>query len=288
MERASLRGRLSVLLLTLLAAGFLGATLVRFGPGFGIDERELDPRLRAGSVAALRRSHSEDRNLPVFYLHYLTGLLSGDLGVSRSLERPVTELLKERFPLTLCNVAAGLLAGWLCGLSLAVLTHFLRIPAFDLFSTIGTGIFLCVPAAVLALIFLYWRAPAALCIAAVIFPRVFRYARNLFLEASGRDHVITARAKGLGKIRILTWHILPSITPELVALFGVSLSTAFTAAIPVEAICDSPGIGQLAWQAALARDLPLLTNLTLIVTAVTLFGNFFSGSTATEPGSAAV
>ena len=57
-------------------------------------------------------------------------------------------------------------------------------------------------------------------------------------------------------------------------MLGVSLSMAFTAAIPVEAVCDSPGIGQLAWQAALARDLPLLTNLTLIVTAVTLGGNF--------------
>ena len=75
---------------------------------------------------------------------------------------------------------------------------------------------------------------------------------------------------------------------ELFALLGVSLSTAFTAAIPVEAICDSPGIGQLAWQAALARDLPVLTNLTLIVTAVTLLGNFCFGAIVRENGSAAV
>ena len=38
-------------------------------------------------------------------------------------------------------------------------------------------------------------------------------------------------------------------------------------------ICDSPGIGQLAWQAALSRDLPVLVNMTLFVTLVTLTAN---------------
>ena len=113
-------------------------------------------------------------------------------------------------------------------------------------STVGSGLFLCLPAAVLALLFVYLGAPAPLGVAAVIFPRVFRYTRNLFVEASVRPHVTTARAKGLGRARILLWHILPCIAPELIALVGASLSMAFTAAIPVEAICDSPGIGQLA------------------------------------------
>jgi ABC-type dipeptide/oligopeptide/nickel transport system permease component len=110
---------------------------------------------------------------------------------------------------------------------------------------VTSGLFLCLPAAVLALLFLCWGAPAPLGIAAVIFPRVYRYTRNLFVHASARPHVTTARAKGLGKVRILSWHVLPCIAPELVALLGVSLSTAFPAAIPVEAVCDSPGIGQL-------------------------------------------
>ena len=48
------------------------------------------------------------------------------------------------------------------------------------------------------------------------------------------------------------------VTPQLLALAGVTVSLAFGAAIPVEAIADSPGVGQLAWQAALGRDLPVL------------------------------
>jgi ABC-type dipeptide/oligopeptide/nickel transport system permease component len=48
---------------------------------------------------------------------------------------------------------------------------------------------------------------------------------------------------------------------------------AFAAAIPVEVVCDLPGIGQLAWKAALSRDLGLLVNLTMVVTVITLAAN---------------
>jgi peptide/nickel transport system permease protein len=85
--------------------------------------------------------------------------------------------------------------------------------------------------------------------------------------------VLTARAKGLGSFRVLLWHILPVTAPQLLALAGVSVSLAFAAAIPVEVLCDLPGIGQLAWKAALGRDLELLVNLTMIVTMVTLLAN---------------
>jgi peptide/nickel transport system permease protein len=48
---------------------------------------------------------------------------------------------------------------------------------------------------------------------------------------------------------------------------------AFGAAIPIEALNDSPGVGQLAWQAALNRDLPLIMNLTLLITLITVTAN---------------
>ena len=70
------------------------------------------------------------------------------------------------------------------------------------------------------------------------------------------------------------WHILPVAGPQLLALAGVSVSLAFAATIPVEVLCDLPGIGQLAWKAALSRDLVLLVNLTMIVTLITLIRQF--------------
>jgi peptide/nickel transport system permease protein len=77
----------------------------------------------------------------------------------------------------------------------------------------------------------------------------------------------------LSELRILFWHVVPVAGPQLVALIGVSVSLAVGAAIPVEALCGLAGIGQLAWQAALARDLPLLMNITMMVTLVTLLAN---------------
>jgi len=71
----------------------------------------------------------------------------------------------------------------------------------------------------------------------------------------------------------LFWHVAPVAAPQLLALAGVSVSMAVGAAIPVEALCGLAGIGQLAWQAALARDLPLLVTITILVTLVTLLAN---------------
>jgi peptide/nickel transport system permease protein len=132
---------------------------------------------------------------------------------------------------------------------------------------------LCLPAAVLALLTVLWNVPGAFAIALIIFPRDYRYTRNLLAKSYALPHVLSARAKGLSAARILFWHVLPVVAPQLLALVGVSVSLALGAAVPVEALCGLAGVGQLAWQAALARDLPLLVNITLFVTLVTLLAN---------------
>ena len=254
--------------------------MVRFAPGFGVDERELDTRLHEDSIQALRRSHSEERNLLRFYSSYLAGAVHGNLGVSHSFGRPVTQLFAERLPVTLRTVALGLAGGWLFGLLLALPAATLWWRGYDLLASTLNGIFLCLPSAVVAILFLYLGGPVALAVCVVVFPRVFQYTRNLFLQTFASPHVLTAQAKGLSGTRIFLWHIVPMAAPQLLALAGVSVSIAFGAAIPIEVICDSPGIGQLAWQAALSRDLPLLVNVTLFVTLVTLLANFASDATS--------
>jgi len=80
-----------------------------------------------------------------------------------------------------------------------------------------------------------------------------------------------ARAKGLGTIRIFFRHVMPPAGGQLLALAAVSVNMAFGAAVAVEAICDQPGLGQLAWKAAVARDLPVLVILTAMVAVLTQF-----------------
>jgi peptide/nickel transport system permease protein len=176
-------------------------------------------------------------------------------------------------PETLKSITLGLLLGWTLGLSLAVAVVLSRTWIVDTIASLSAGILLCVPAAVLALLFVLARAPGRLIIGLVIFPKVFRYTRSLLLRAADLPHVLTARAKGLGTARVLFWHILPTTSSQLLALSGVSVSLALAAAIPVEVLCDLPGIGQLAWKAALGRDLYLLVNLTMLVALVTLTAN---------------
>ena len=261
------------LIATVLLGGFLAAVLVRFAPGFDADEQELDPHLSAESIQSLRQARIENHNIFRFYAHSLERAAHGDLGTSISLGQPVTTLLRQRAPLTLRLVVLGLLMSWSVALGLALSAAWMRISAYDSLATLISGIFLCLPAAVLALLSVLWNVPGALAVGLIVFPRIYRYARNLLAKAYSLPHIITARAKGVSELRILFWHAIPVSGPQLLAVAGISDSVAVGAAIPVEALCGLPGVGQLAWQAALARDLPLLMNLTILVTLVTLLAN---------------
>ena len=261
------------LIATVLLGGFLAAVLVRFAPGFDADEQELDPHLSAESIQSLRQARIENHNIFRFYAHSLERAAHGDLGTSISLGQPVTTLLRQRTPLTLRLVVLGLLMSWSVALGLALSAAWMRISAYDSLATLISGIFLCLPAAVLALLSVLWNVPGALAVGLIVFPRIYRYARNLLGKAYSLPHIITARAKGVSELRILFWHAIPVSGPQLLAVAGISVSVAVGAAIPVEALCGLPGVGQLAWQAALARDLPLLMNLTILVTLVTLLAN---------------
>ncbi|MGA8501995.1 MAG: ABC transporter permease [Candidatus Sulfotelmatobacter sp.] len=271
--RWKIAGHALTLLATVLLGGFLSATLVRLAPGFNVDERELDPHLNAQSLRALHDARNRDRNVFQFYLAYMNQAAHGDLGTSLALGQPVRTLLRDRAPLTLRLLAVGLGLAWMLTLTLALSAAWLRLSVYDTLTTVVSGTFLCLPAAVLALLSVLWNVPGSLAIALIVFPHTYRYARNLLVKAYSRPHVITARAKGLGEARILFWHVVPVVTPQLLAVAGVSVSLAVGAAIPVEALCGLAGIGQLAWQAALARDLPLLVNITILVTLVTLLAN---------------
>lgn len=258
---------------TVLLGGLLAATLMRLAPGFDVDEEQLDPHLNAASQQALRQTRLGQHNIFRFYFQSLERAVHGDLGTSLSLGQPVSTLLRQRAPLTARLVAVGLLLSWAAALALALTAAGLRVAAYDGLTTVISGTFLCIPAAVLALLSVLWNVPGALAIGLIVFPRVYRYARNLLAKAYSLPHIITARAKGLSELRILLWHAVPVVGPQLLALAGVSVSIAVGAAIPVEALCGLAGVGQLAWQAALGRDLPLLMNITILVTLVTLLAN---------------
>jgi peptide/nickel transport system permease protein len=254
----------------MLMASFTGAMLMRIAPGFSSDDQETNSGLSAQSIQAIRQAHLADANVPRFYVQYLASLVRGDLGTSRSLNQPVKELLRERLPVTLINLAFALAVGWLLGFFLAVTARVWNIRILTFLGNALSGTFISTPAAALALVFLLLRWPPAFAAALLLFPKVYRYTQNLLQQSSEMPHVLTARAKGAGPWRVLAWHVAPIALPQLIALVGVSISIGIGVLLPIEVVSDVPGIGQLAWHAAQSRDLPLLVNLTMVVTFVTV------------------
>lgn len=258
------------ILLAALVTGFAGATLVRLGPGFGVDEREMDSRLGPESRRAIQAERASERNIVSYYGAYLGRLAHGDMGFSRSLNRPVTELLLERLPLTLVSLGYGVAGGLSLGVLIAACTVVWHFALLDWLGGALAGLCVSIPAAVMAVALLWWGAPGQWAIALVVFPQAYRYALNLLSEAQNSPHVITALAKGLRGSRIFSMHVMMPVIPQMAALTGLAVTLAFASSLPIEAICDIPGIGQLAWQAALSRDLPLLVGITMLVGVVTL------------------
>jgi peptide/nickel transport system permease protein len=260
-------------LLTVMAGGLISATLARYAPGFGIDDRQLDARLSRESIAAIRDLHPEERNVAAYYANSLRRALHGDLGNSRSFNRPVRQLLSERSAVTVRVAGEGLALSWLAACVMVLASWMFRSPTFAGSITFLAGTLLCLPAAVMALLAILLNAPGYLVVALIIFPKVHRYLGHLVADARQMPHILTAQSKGISELRLLCWHVAPVVKRETLALVGVSVGLALGAAIPVEALCGIPGLGQLAWQSAMARDLPLLIDLSLLVVACVTLAN---------------
>jgi peptide/nickel transport system permease protein len=269
---------LASLAVTVLVGGCLTAALVRLSPGFGVDQHELDPTRDVAALRAIQAARPEQSNFLAYSVRHTAAMFRGDLGISRNWNRPVAGLLRERWPVTAQLMAVGLLGGWALALAFALPGAIYPARIWNALAAGFSGLLLCVPSAALALLIFVYAGPVRAVMALAVFPRVFQYLRNLLAHAAAQPHVLAARARGIGRWRILLWHIVPVAAPQALALAGVSVSMAFGAAIAVEVVCDFPGIGQLAWKAALARDLPLLVTLTMLVTLATQMANALAGA----------
>jgi peptide/nickel transport system permease protein len=263
------------MLLSLALAAMGGITLARFAPGLGVDEREFDARLSPDAVAAIRQQAQPPGwgELAGRFLHSLT---TGDWGESITFTAPVSDLLRDRVPFTFAAAAKGLLMAWVSALALAMVLFCVPSPWLHRGAEAASTTLLCIPMGLTALALFAWRAPVEVGIAAVVWPQVFRYAQETLRAAAREPHLLTAAAMGLSRGRMFIAHVLPPVSPALIALLGVSAPLALGAAIPVEVLCDAPGLGHLTWKAVLGRDLPLLQPLILVVSVCTLASNLFA------------
>jgi peptide/nickel transport system permease protein len=291
---------------TMLAIVVLNFLLLRLAPGDAADVIAGESGFATPeTMALLRRSLGLDLPILQQLLAYLGNLAHFSLGFSARYNMPVAELIAQRLPSTLLLMGSALTLAFLIGLLLGVfmalragtvldraiavaVTLFYSIPGFwialmliVLFSvklgwlpsggteTIGAGYrglealtdrlrHLALPALSLALFFI------------AIYARVTRAA---MLEVAGLDYVRTARAKGLGPVRIALRHVLRNALLPVTTLAGIHAGGVLGGAVVVETVFSWPGLGRLAFEAVGRRDYGVLLGILLLSSGVVILVN---------------
>jgi peptide/nickel transport system permease protein len=251
--------------LILLAA--LGTiALMRFAPGYFTDTRELDSEYAKGARAALKTQQEEQYSVLTLTRHLLSGWVHGDLGLSRQYDLPVTELMGSRAKVTGKLLLSGMTYGWLSALSLALLLSARRSSAGEALIAGPSAILLAIPIGAMATVCLMTNVGGPIFVlSTLIGVRDFKAVYRLLRQTWKSPHLLYAKAQGIPIYRVARVHLLPGLRTELLALAVTSFVIALSAIVPVEVIFDEPGLGQLAWSAAMNRDLPVMLAVTLLV-----------------------
>lgn len=251
----------------------VGSTLlVRFAPGYLSDAREMDARYadvaRAELSAEAVRSHSLKQMLAA----EMSGWMHGNGGVSRQFGVPVSELIGPRLAVTGRLLLRGIALAWALALSGALLASAGRRPW--LLWQAPAAMLLAVPAAALATLCLLINCGGpVLVLALLLAARDFKFLHRALRKAWLDPHILQARAQGVRTVDLLRAHMAPALAPQLGALASLSMVSALSALVPVEVLFNVPGLGELAWNAAMNRDLPVLLAVTMIMAvAVTCAG----------------
>ena len=265
---ALLRRAAHALLLLLLAmAGTV--TLMRLAPGYFADAREMDAQHATTEHARLLAEQQSSGSIPGAIASFVAAALHGQFGRSRQYDLPVPTLLAPRLRSSANLLGRGLLFGWLLATLAALPAAATRGRGPATLLGLPFTLLLAIPAAAMATLSLHANfGGPALVLTLLIAARDFKFLERALREAFTAPHLLHARAGGLGFPHRLRAHVLPAMLPQLRALVVMSLLTALGALVPVEVLFDTPGLGQLAWNAALNRDLPVLLAVTLVLASV--------------------
>lgn len=262
-------GRAGLIVLLVIVGS---AALVRYAPGYLSDAREMDSRYAGTARAELSEEASRSGSWGRIVSGELRAWMRGGLGMSRQYAVPVMELIRPRLAVTGGLMLRSIVSAWSLALTASILASVGRNPSrlWQLPSTV----LLAVPTAALATVCLLADAGGpVLTMTLLLAARDYKFLDALLRAAWRAPHLLMARAQGIGTRRLLLAYVLPGVLAQLSALATLSILTALGAVVPVEVLFNLPGVGQLAWNAALNRDIPVLLAVTaLMAMAVTCAG----------------
>ena len=268
-----------------------------------------DPSLSPHAREAIREHWGLDQPLLEQYGHWLGSIVRGDLGVSFLYRQPVATVVGRALGPTVLLTGTALGLDLLLGIAMAVLS--VRKPGGAVDRLLGAAtlglyglppFWLALMAVLLFSLKLGWFPPshmASVGAAALDGPGRFldllrhmvlpagvltlagvaataRYLRASLLDVARSRHLLAARARGIPPRRLFWVHALrPALLP-VATLLGLAVPALVSGALVVEVVFSWPGMGQLMWAAARARDIPVVLATTLLASAGVLAGTLLA------------
>lgn len=281
----------------------LNFLLFRVLPGSAVTRISRIPNASPALKAAIEKQFGLNLSLWDQYWRYLGQLLHGNMGISYVNQQPVVDNLRTALANTIPMVAIGTIIALIIGIAVGVLSAVRRGTVADHASTNLAVLFYAFPTQFLGLMLLIFTAgvlPSAgmsdafaldpsgwshlldigkhmlLPVATLVLTLYAENAlivRSSMLETLGEDYILTARAKGLPRRRIIRSYALRNALLPTVTLISLSLGSVVTGAILVEVIFSWPGIGRALYSAVLARDYPMLQGGFLVITVTVIVLN---------------
>jgi peptide/nickel transport system permease protein len=239
----------------------------------------------------LRHELGLDRPLHEQFGIFLANAVRGNFGQSYRHHQPALELVLERLPATLQLTFAALLVSLVLALPAGILAALRRGSAFDTLSRLLGLLGQAMPTFWLGLmlillfaVHLKWFPPAgrggpeylvlpALTLGAYSAALSMRLLRSSLLEVLGRDYIRTARAKGLGERGVVVRHALRNAAIPVVTVIGLQVGRLLAGSVVTETVFGYGGMGLLAVQAILGRDLTIVQAFVIVAAVIILLIN---------------
>ena len=254
---------------------------------------DQDRPLSATARANLDRRYGLDKSLPEQYVLYVTNLVQGDLGISFSNDRPVRDIIKDRFPVSIQLGLCAFVMAVVLGLSLGIVSAIYQNGPMDyigvFFATAGAALPSFILAPVLVIIFavglgwfkvLGWefgdyQKMVLPTIALGTLPTAFvaRITRASMLDVLRQDYIRTAKAKGLASQRVVLRHALKNAMIPVLTVLGPILAGLIVGSFIVERAFAIPGLGRTFVESVVIRDYGVIMGVTLFFAAIIAFMN---------------
>jgi peptide/nickel transport system permease protein len=302
--------KLGLAVMTILIVVVIDFLLFRVLPGDPV--RSVigrNVRISIETQQALRQQFGLDK--PIFPDQFVTTVgqwARGNLGISWSLRRPVTEILLAKLWNTVILIGLGQVLSIIFGVALGLVAGWKRKTVVDMAALTFSLIAWATPTFWLGIILLVagstWLGlptggilePAnvgkplysvipdlarhlvlpTLTLTILYLGEYMLIMRSSILEVLGEDYILTAKAKGMSHWQVLRRHALKNAMLPIVTLIALNLGFTVSGAIYIETVFSYDGLGRMFNTALIKQDYPLLQGAFLLLAVSVIIANLLA------------